>query len=45
MDYDCGLSMRNVEKFNPDRMFELNENVLPAKRAEQANRSGRIVKV
>ena len=30
-DYDCVLSMQNVEKFNPDWMFELDENILPAK--------------
>ena len=30
-DYDCVLSMQNVEKFNPDWMFELDRNILPAK--------------
>ena len=32
-DYDCVLSMQNVEKFNPAWMFELNENVLPPKKS------------
>lgn len=33
-DYDCVLSMQNVEKFNPAWIFELDEDVLPAKRSE-----------
>jgi len=33
-DYDAVLSMQNVEKFNPAWIFELDEDVLPAKRSE-----------
>ncbi len=33
-DYDAVLSMQNVEKFNPAWMFELDEDVLPAKKSE-----------
>lgn len=33
-DYDGVLSMQNVEKFNPDWMFELNEDVLPVKKSK-----------
>lgn len=33
-DYDCTLSMENVEKFNPASMFELNKNVLHTKKSE-----------
>jgi len=29
MDYDAVLSMQNVEKFNPEWMFDYNEDVLP----------------
>ncbi len=32
-DYDCVLSMQNVEKFNPLWMFELNEDILPIKKS------------
>jgi CMP-N-acetylneuraminic acid synthetase len=30
-DYDCVLSMQNVEKFNPASMFDLNKEILPVK--------------
>jgi len=33
-DYDAVLSMQKVEKFNPAWMYELNKNVLPAKKSE-----------
>lgn len=33
-DYDAVLSMQNVEKYNPAWMFELNEDILPAKKEE-----------
>lgn len=33
-DYDGVLSMQNVEKFNPDWMFELNEDVIPAQKSK-----------
>ena len=33
-DYDCVLSMQNVEKFNPAWMFELNDDILPVKKNE-----------
>lgn len=33
-DYDCVLSMQNVEKFNPSWMFELDENILPSKKSK-----------
>lgn len=33
-DYDCVMSMHNVEKFNTAWMFDLDENTLPAKREE-----------
>ena len=32
--YDAVISMQNVEKYNPTWMFELNEDVLPAKKEE-----------
>ncbi|MFX0211825.1 MAG: hypothetical protein ACFFDT_37970, partial [Candidatus Hodarchaeota archaeon] len=31
-DYDCVFSMQNVEKFNPQQMFELNDKILPKKK-------------
>lgn len=37
-DYDAALSMQNVEKFNPSWMFELNRNVLPAKKSKGCRR-------
>ena len=33
-DYDCVLSMQNVEKFNPAWMFEFDENILPIKKSD-----------
>lgn len=33
-DYDCVLSMKNVEKFNPAWMFDLNETVLPVRKEQ-----------
>ncbi|ODS41276.1 MAG: hypothetical protein A7315_02060 [Candidatus Altiarchaeales archaeon WOR_SM1_79] len=33
-DYECVLSMQNVEKFNPAWMFKLNKNMLSAKKSE-----------
>ena len=33
-DYDCVLSMQNVEKFNPAWMFEMTKNILPVKKSE-----------
>ena len=33
-DYDCVLSMQKVGKFHPSWMFELDEDVLPAKKSE-----------
>lgn len=33
-DYDCVMSMHNVEKFNPAWMFDLNEDILPPKKEE-----------
>jgi len=33
-DYDCVLSMQNVEMFNPAWMFELNKETLPVKKME-----------
>lgn len=30
-DYDCVLSMQNVEKYNPSFLFELNKSILPKK--------------
>lgn len=30
-DYDAVLSMQNVEKYNPEWMFELNKRILPVK--------------
>jgi CMP-N-acetylneuraminic acid synthetase len=30
-DYDCAVSMQNVEKYNPFDMFELNKDTLPEK--------------
>jgi CMP-N-acetylneuraminic acid synthetase len=32
-DYDCVLSMQKVGKFNPAWMFELDEDILPAKKS------------
>ena len=32
IDYDCLFSMENVERYNPQQMFELNEDVLPKKK-------------
>jgi len=37
-DYDCVMSMQNVEKFNPSWIFELNENTLPLKKNENYRR-------
>jgi CMP-N-acetylneuraminic acid synthetase len=28
-EYDAGISMQNVEKFNPEWMFDLNEEIVP----------------
>lgn len=33
-DYDCVLSMQNVEKFNPAWMFDLDDSLLPVKKEE-----------
>jgi len=33
-DYDCALSMKNVEKFNPAWMFEWDEDILPQKKSK-----------
>lgn len=32
VDYDCVISMQNVEKFNPQQMFKLNHKILPKKK-------------
>lgn len=37
-DYDCVLSMQNVDKHNPSWMFELNEDILPSKKSESHRR-------